>query len=70
LGGPIQMKASDANSPLEELHGKLAEARLQALKLEEEEIARLEKRRQLELLSTQQHQPEYSNRAYVALRWT
>jgi hypothetical protein len=44
------MKASDANSPLEELRGKLAEARLQALKLEEE-IARLEKRGQLELPS-------------------
>jgi hypothetical protein len=50
MGGPISMKASDANSPLEELRGKLAEARLQALNLEEE-ITRLEKRGQLELPS-------------------
>lgn len=42
------MKASDANSPLDEVRGKLAEARLQVLKLEEE-IARLERRGQLEL---------------------
>ena len=45
------MKATDANSLLTELRGKLAEARLQALTLEEE-IARLEKRGQLELPST------------------
>lgn len=42
------MEASDANSPLNQLRGKLAEVRLQALKLEED-IARLERTGQLEL---------------------
>ena len=44
------MKASDANSPLDELRAKLAEVCSQASKLEEE-IARLEKRGQMELPS-------------------
>lgn len=44
------MNASTANSPLDELRAKLAEVRSEASKLEAE-IARMEKRGQLELPS-------------------
>src|SRR2546421_188973 len=42
------MKASDANSLLDQVRGKLAEARLRVLELEEE-VAQLGRRGQLEL---------------------
>lgn len=45
------MNASDANSPMGHVRGKLAEARRRVLELEEE-IARLERRGQLELPAT------------------
>jgi hypothetical protein len=44
------MNASGANSPLDDLRAKLAEVRSHASKLDEE-IARLERRGQLELAS-------------------
>lgn len=60
------MNASVANPPLDELRAKLTDVRSQALKLEEQ-IARLEKRGQLELPPPAVHKTPHSPAEKVAL---